>query len=77
MLFVSFDLENLTAGDLCFEYRFEWVDAEGLRIETSDRSWTPIAIPAAASVPVRAVAPDKGATRWTLLVRFPGDAVGR
>lgn len=76
LLAVSFDLQNLTAEDLRFDYRLEWTDSEGLRIETAGRAWTPVAIRVGAKVPVRAVAPA-GAARWTLLVRPSSGASGR
>jgi uncharacterized protein YcfL len=68
---VVFELVNRSGGELRFEYRFQWTDAEGLEIEDPQRVWTPIVLAAPGSVPMRTSAPRPGAVRWTLEVRPP------
>ncbi|HET6202533.1 MAG TPA: DUF1425 domain-containing protein [Planctomycetota bacterium] len=72
LLAVSFELVNRSADELLFEYRFDWTDAEGTRIEDPSGTWTPIVLAGSGAAPVRASAPGPGAVRWTLGVRPSG-----
>jgi len=71
LLEVQFDVVNRRRREMSFEYKFDWADAEGFKIPENVEPWTPITLGARESKPVRAVAPDPTATRWTLKVRYP------
>jgi uncharacterized protein YcfL len=62
--------QNTTRKDCQFEYRFEWIDKNGLTINTVMTTWVPINVSGMEKARMRAVAPSKAATDFILIVRF-------
>lgn len=67
---VQFDLHNRSSRENRFDYRFEWADASGMRIDTAASHWTPVVLGGQETLPLAATAPQADAVRCTLKVRF-------
>lgn len=67
---VQFDLHNRSSRENRFDYRFEWADASGMRIDTAATHWTPVVLGGQETLPLAATAPQVDAVRCTLKVRF-------
>ncbi|MEI7436483.1 MAG: YcfL family protein [bacterium] len=62
--------QNVTQKDCQFEYRFEWLDKNGMTINTLMTTWVPLSVSAMEMARMRAVAPSKAAEDFVLIVRF-------
>ena len=62
--------QNTTQKDCQFEYRFEWLDKNGLSINTLMTTWIPINASGLEKSRMRAVAPSREAEDFILIVRF-------
>lgn len=54
-----------------FQYRFEWLDANGIEINSGSGSWKPLILYGRESKTVQAVAPDPRAKEFKLKIRDP------
>ena len=66
--------QNITRRDCQLEYRFEWMDKNGLSITTPMTVWIPVNASAMEKVRMHGVAPNKAAEDFTLIVRFRHDS---
>ena len=70
LLVAQITAQNTTQKDCQFEYRFEWLDKNGLAINTLMTTWIPISVSGMEKARMRAVAPSKAAVDFVLIVRF-------
>ena len=63
-------LQNKTYKDLGIEYRFTWLDADGMVIKTPITTWMPVSASAKEKVYIKTVAPLKGATDFECSIRY-------
>ncbi len=63
-------VQNITRRDCQAEYRFEWMDKNGLSITTPMTVWIPVNASAMEKVRMHGVAPNKAAEDFSLIVRF-------
>ena len=66
---VNVTLANLTSRDKNVKYRFSWFDADEFQVEPDSNAWTPVTLHGAASVNLKALAPNASATSYKLNVR--------
>jgi len=66
---VNVTLANLTARDKNVQYRFSWFDADEFQVEGDANAWTPVTLHGAATVQLKALAPNASATSYKLNVR--------
>lgn len=66
---VDVTLTNLTSRDKQVKYRFSWFDADEFQVEPDNNAWTPVTLHGAASVQLKALAPNATATSYKLNVR--------
>ena len=66
---VDVTLANLTSRDKHLKYRFSWFDADEFQVEPDNNAWSPITLHGAASVQLKALAPNSTATAYKLNVR--------
>jgi uncharacterized protein YcfL len=62
--------QNITQKDCQFEYRFEWLDKNGLAVSTTMSVWIPVSVSAMEKTRMHAVAPSKAAEDFAFIVRF-------
>lgn len=67
-LHVQFDLRNRRNTTSPIEWRLEWQDASGFKVDSLD-TWTPLVIGGGGSETVSAVGPTPEAAIWRLSVR--------
>ena len=62
--------QNVKGKDVQFEYRFVWLDADGVRIDTELTTWKPLALRAKEVALMTGIAPTPEATDFLMAVRF-------
>ncbi len=70
LLKTTVTLENLQQFSMAFEYRYRWVDAEGIEIATGTTLWISKIAAAREMVLMTAIAPTKLAEDFILDARF-------
>jgi uncharacterized protein YcfL len=64
-------LRSKDKDTLPFQYRFEWLDANGIEINSGAGSWKPLILNGRESKTIQAVAPDPRAKEFKLKIREP------
>ena len=62
--------QNIKGKDIQFEYRFVWLDKDGVRLDTEMTTWKPLALHAKEVALMTAIAPTPEATDFLMAVRF-------
>ena len=62
--------QNTTKKDCQFEYRFRWLDGDGLELTTTMSVWTPVSVAAMEKKMMQGIAPSKNAANFIFDVRF-------
>lgn len=62
--------QNSTKKDCQFEYRFRWLDGDGLELTTIMAVWTPVSVAAMEKKMMAGIAPSKTAANFVFDVRF-------
>jgi len=62
--------QNLKDKDVQFEYRFIWLDADGVRLDTEMSTWKPLSLRAKDVALMTGLAPMREATDFLMAVRF-------
>ncbi|MFA5042693.1 MAG: DUF1425 domain-containing protein [Kiritimatiellia bacterium] len=62
--------QNSTQKDCQFEYRFRWLDEDGLELTTTMSVWTPVSVAAMEKKMMQGIAPSKNAANFVFDVRF-------
>ncbi len=70
LLRATISLENLQKFSMAFEYRFRWIDAEGIEINTGTTLWISKIAAARETVLLTGIAPTKLAADFILDARF-------
>lgn len=66
--------QNITAKDVQFEYRFIWLDKDGVRLDTEMSVWKPLALHAKEIAMLSGLAPTPQAVDFLMSVRFAQQA---
>jgi uncharacterized protein YcfL len=66
---VQVDVENNGFRYRSFSYRFDWVDARGMVIESQTSVWKTTNVPDGGSTVIRSIGPTEAATDFKLQVR--------
>jgi uncharacterized protein YcfL len=61
---------NLKGRDVQFEYRFVWLDKDGIRLDTEMTTWKPLALHAKEVAYMAGLAPSPEAADFLMAVRF-------
>lgn len=64
-------LTNDTKKDLQFEYKFVWLDTEGVPLDETDRPWRPAKLMGKDRMTVTGTAPNDRARRYQIQIRKP------
>jgi uncharacterized protein YcfL len=64
-------LRSKDRDTLPFQYRFEWLDASGIEINSGSGSWKPLILNGRETKTVQSVAPDPRAKEFRLKIREP------
>ncbi len=62
--------QNVKNKDIQFEYRYVWLDQDGIRIDTQMTVWKPLALHAKEVAMMNGIAPTPEATDFLMAVRF-------
>ena len=62
--------QNVKGKDVQFEYRFVWLDKDGVRLDTEMTTWKPLALHADEVAFMTGIAPTPEAVDFLLAVRF-------
>ena len=62
--------QNVKDKDVQFEYRFVWLDKDGVRLDTEMTTWKPLALHAKEVALMTGIAPTPEATDFLMAVRF-------
>lgn len=62
--------QNVSRQDVQFEYRFIWLDADGIRVDTGSSTWKQISLHAKESAFMTGICPSPDATDFLMSVRF-------
>ena len=62
-------LANLSSRDKNVQYRFTWFDKDDFPVSPDDTGWTPVTLHGAATVNLKALAPNTAVTSYKLNVR--------
>jgi len=62
--------QNITGKDVQFEYRFVWLDKDGMKIDTEMSVWKPLALHAKEIAMMSGLAPTPEAVDFLMSVRF-------
>jgi uncharacterized protein YcfL len=62
--------QNITANDVQFEYRFVWLDKDGVKIDTGMTTWKPLALHGSEVAFMTGMAPTPEAVDFLMSVRF-------
>ncbi len=62
--------QNIKGRDIQFEYRFIWLDKDGIRIDTDMTTWKPLPLHAKEIALMTGIAPTPEATDFLMAVRF-------
>lgn len=66
--------QNIKGKDVQFEYRFVWLDQDGIRLDTEMTTWKPLALHAKEVALMTGIAPTPEATDFLMAVRFAHQA---
>ena len=61
---------NLKNSDCQVEYRYRWIDAQGIELSSIGTTWTPLAVAAMEKVMFTSIAPSRKAADFILDIRF-------
>jgi uncharacterized protein YcfL len=64
-------LKNDTSKELKFEYKFVWLDTEGVPLDETDRPWRPAKLAGKDRMTVTGTAPFDRARRFQIQIRAP------
>lgn len=64
-------LKNDTSKELKFEYKFVWLDTEGVPLDETDRPWRPAKLSGKDRMTVTGTAPFDRARRFQIQIREP------
>lgn len=62
--------QNVKKADVQLEYRFVWLDKDGIRMDTEMTTWKPLALHAKEVALMTGIAPAPGAVDFLMAVRF-------
>jgi uncharacterized protein YcfL len=62
--------QNSTQKDCQFEYRFRWLDGDGMELTTTMTVWTPVSVAAMEKKMMQGIAPGRNAENFVFDVRF-------
>ncbi len=62
--------QNTTTRDCQYEYRFRWLDANGMEIPTAMAGWVQVSVSAKEKALMRGIAPNREAADFDFIVRF-------
>jgi uncharacterized protein YcfL len=62
--------QNTTTRDCQFEYRFRWLDKNGMEINTTMSTWVQVSLSAKEKALMRGIAPSKDVEDFDFIVRF-------
>jgi len=62
--------QNVSKKDVQFEYRFIWLDKDGVKVETETSTWKQMALHAKESAFMTGTCPSPDATDFLMSVRF-------
>ena len=62
--------QNVSMEDVQFEYRFIWLDADGVQVDTGSSTWKQISLHAKESAFMTGICPSPDATDFLMSVRF-------
>jgi len=62
--------QNIKNKDVQYEYRFVWLDRDGIEIDTQSSTWKPMALHAKEIALMKGMAPSPEATDFLMAVRF-------
>lgn len=71
LLQVDLDLRNKTRRDIKYEYRFRWLDNEGLEVAGGHSAWRPGVLGGKSVKSIQAIAPNVDATSYQIEIRRP------
>ena len=66
---IQADFENLTSKELPLEWKVQWLNDQGLEVETLMASWRKVTLAAHETKGMKAIAPTMDAVQWRMLVR--------
>lgn len=69
LLFVQVTLRNNVAATRTYRYRFEWFDANGVKVRNSSESWQRVEVRGGERQYLQGVAPDPAAVDWRFVVQ--------
>lgn len=69
---VELSLKNFTEDRYTIEYRFDWFDASGFKID-SLQSWNRVSLTPNATVDIKSVGKSDKATQYKVNIRLPDD----
>ncbi len=69
LLFVQVTLRNDVAATRTFRYRFEWFDANGVKVRNASESWQRVEIRGGERQYLQGVSPDPAAVDWRFVVQ--------
>jgi len=62
--------QNTTTRDCQFEYRFRWLDKNGMEVSTPMSMWVQVSVSAKEKALMRGIAPSKDVEDFDFIVRF-------
>ena len=62
--------QNVSEKDVQFEYRYIWLDKDGVAMETEISTWKPLALHAKESAFMTGISPSPEATDFLMSIRF-------
>lgn len=63
-------VQNVVQRDVPFEYRFRWLNSDGMMLDSGLSTWVPISISAKEKSPINAIASSREADDFIFEVRF-------
>lgn len=66
--------QNVKGKDVQFEYRFIWLDEDGIKLDTQMTTWKPLSLHAKEEAFMTGIAPTPEATDFLMAVRFAHQA---
>jgi uncharacterized protein YcfL len=70
LLFAQVQARNEARYDLQMEYRYRWLDAKGIEVDTRTAVWTPVNISVRDIARMQGIAPAKDVADFILDIRF-------
>jgi len=67
---VQITAQNVTKKDCQFEYRFQWLDKDGMSVDTTTTVWQPASISAMEKAFLKGMAPTRSVEDFVFIVRF-------